>query len=59
MIEFSIRNFIVIILVLIGLMFFVLIIFSILNPETGKALAEICNLIFGPLGIFCNVFISV
>jgi hypothetical protein len=56
MMEFSIRNVIMMILIIIGLIVIFLVLFSFFNPEFGKFFSGLCKLFLGYFSSFCDIF---
>jgi hypothetical protein len=55
MIEFSLRNVIVIILIILGVSIILIFILSYLNPKFGEFFRGLCELTLGPLSHLCSL----
>jgi hypothetical protein len=56
MIEFSLRNVIVVILIILGVSIILIFILSYLNPRFGEFFKGLCELILGPFSYLCSAF---
>ena len=59
MIEFSLRNVIVVILIILGVSITLILILSYLNPKFGEFFRGLCELILGPLSPLCSTFFNI
>jgi hypothetical protein len=59
MIEFSLRNVIVVILIILGVLITLIFILSYLNPKFGEFFKGLCELILGPLSSLCFAFFNI
>jgi len=55
MIEFSLRNVIVVILIVLGVLIILIFVLSYLNPKFGEFFRGLCELTLGPLSHLCSL----